>query len=40
MIQEIKYQLDALHDKVIDIDDFINGIEEIYLHYSKKENDK
>ena len=36
MIEEIKYQLEALHHETIDKDDFINAIEEIYWHYEGK----
>jgi len=32
MNEEIKYQLEQLHLEVIDKDDFINAIEEIYWH--------
>lgn len=36
MGDEIKYQLEALRHEVIDKDDFINAIEEIYWHYEGK----
>tara|TARA_R100000700_G_scaffold14394_1_gene20319 strand:- start:416 stop:532 length:117 start_codon:yes stop_codon:yes gene_type:complete len=36
MNEEIKYQLEQLHLEVIDKDDFINAIEEIYWHYEGK----
>ena len=40
MMKEIKYQLQALHNEVIDKDDFINAIEEIYWHYKQNTNTK
>ena len=36
MNEEIKFQLEQLHLEVIDKDDFINAIEEIYWHYESK----
>lgn len=38
LLEEIKFQLNALHEETIDKDDFINAIEEIYWEF--KENDK
>ena len=36
IMEEIKHQLQALQGNVIDKDDFINAIEEIYWHYEGK----
>ena len=36
MRDEIRFQLSQLHLEVIDKDDFINAIEEIYWHYEGK----
>ena len=36
MMEEIKFQLEQLHLEIIDKDDFINAIEEIYWNYASK----
>ena len=36
LLNELNFQLNTLHDEIIDKDDFINAIEEIYWHYERK----
>ena len=38
ILNEIKFQLESLHYEVIDKDDFINGIEEIYWNFKLPKN--